>query len=440
MIIKGSSRGQTPKDTADLARHLLATENEQVRILQIQGLCSEQLPDALEEMRLLGAGTRTRRTVYHASINLDRTEARSLDDEEWLHSVNALEHQLGLRGHARAVVQHIKHGRPHIHIVWARTNPQTLKIASDAHNYRKHEECARALEARFGLKAVVGVHSRAPDTPRPVAQATHRDWQASQRTGVAVSSVSEALGHAWKSTSNGQEFADALRRQGIHLAIGRRGIIAIDHAGTPHSISRRMGVPASTVQARLQEIPDLPRLNDFSTRQHFRRHLMQDLLDNAPSISVSDSSTPFRQGDFLRFRKFWASLGYECAFANSILTVIFPNGTKLLDAGDKITLHRTGEPTDEEIRAMVTAGKERGWTSVRFSGGSPEFQRRARLEALRQGYQLHEIALECEENRAPLGLASDLPAHLKKRLHPRPVPSHTDEPDRPADTFRPKGF
>jgi hypothetical protein len=75
---------------------------------------------------------------------------------------------------------------------------------------------------------------------------------------------------------------------------------------------------------------------------------------------------------------------------------------------------------------MVSAGKARGWESIRFSGGSPEFQRRARLEALRQGYDISQISLECEDGTPKV--ASMMPDHIKRLVAP---PSDSDVRDVP---------
>ncbi len=106
-------------------------------------------------------------------------------------------------------------------------------------------------------------------------------------------------------------------------------------------------------------------------------------------------------------------------------------------------LVRSGEPTDEEIRLLVTAGRERGWQKIRFFNGSPEYQRKARIEALRQGYRLDQISLECEDG-APCSMElTPMPAHIRRRLIPpddpaRLAPSPTDPtPSAPTSERRP---
>ena len=66
MVIKGNPRGRP----AELAKHLQRTDtNEQVTVLELRGVAAQDLGGALREMDALGAGLKTSRTLYHASIN-----------------------------------------------------------------------------------------------------------------------------------------------------------------------------------------------------------------------------------------------------------------------------------------------------------------------------------------------------------------------------------
>ena len=126
--------------------------------------------------------------------------------------------------------------------------------------------------------------------------------------------------------------------------------------------------------------------------------------------------------------EYWRNLGYEVDDVSGLLVIRLPGGTVLEDRGDRLTLQRAGEPTDEEIRLLVAAGKARGWGSLRFFGGTPEFQRRARLEALRQGYRLDQISLECEDGTPQPLAATPMPDHIRRRLLPPPAPTQDTQP------------
>ena len=446
MIIKGSARGHTGADTLALAMHLLAKENEAVEVLELRGVAATELPDALEEMRLVTLGTRVRRGVYHSSISLDREEAPEMGHDCWLQAVDELERRLGTSGHQRAVIRHIKRGREHVHVVWCRVHPVTLKVARDSQNYRKHEECSRALETRWKLRPVVGVHTRPPGTRRPVALGTHRDWQAQERTGIAVRDVAAALQEAWMATATGKAFGAAIAKEGFRLARGRRGIVVVDEAGTPHSLPRRLQLKAAVVQRRLGDI-DPASLStveacESATRTSTRRNTMN--TGNTKIIEFEATDARPRRGRrpadrSLLLPGYWQALGLEFDELADAIRVKLPGGTVLWDRGDRLTLSRVGEPTDEEIRILVSAGKARGWEEIRFSGGGEEFQRRARIEALRQGYRLDQIFLECEDGMPQPMSVAPMPDHIRRRFAPpRPaVPADPPTPDAPASWVRP---
>ena len=153
MIIKGTSCAGAKR----LATHLTRTDtNERAEVKDIRGVVAEDLLGALREMESVAAGARTTKPFYHGSINTRENER--LTDEQRMQAIDKLEQALGLTGQARVVVIHEKEGREHCHIVWSRIDLDRMTAISDSHNYRKHEEVARALEKEFGLERVQGVH------------------------------------------------------------------------------------------------------------------------------------------------------------------------------------------------------------------------------------------------------------------------------------------
>jgi hypothetical protein len=440
MVIKGSARGATKADGIKLAKHLVSSENETVSIVAMNGVAATDLASAIEEMRLLAAGTRARQALYHASINLDRAEAPTLTREQWLEAACELGKRLGMEENARLIVQHVKRGRPHIHVVWSRVHPVSLKLARDSHNYRTHEQTSRFLEEKWRLRPVDGAFTRPKGTPRPVAIATHKDWQAAERTGVRVADVADRLKQAWDSTTTARAFQRAVEAEGWHLARGRRAcVVLVDHAGTPHSIPRRLQVKAAIAHRRLKALTGLPTVEEAKATG---RNVMPKKTAYGAARRRRDDRD--REPIHPLSPDYWKALGYEVeAFVDHLAVKLSPT-TTLLDHGDRMVLDRAGEPTDEEIRLLVTAGRERGWTEIRFFGGSADFQKRARLEALRQGYRLDQISLECEDGKPKPLAAVPMPEHIRAKLlpaEPEPTPAaptpELPAPAAPAPEFRP---
>src|SRR5439155_6680181 len=114
----------------------------------------------------------------------------------WFRAVDTLETELGLSGQPRAVVLHEKNGREHVHVVWQRTDIDTMTLVSDSNNYYAHERASMALEKEFGHEHVPGKHAkrdREKQPEMPKAEATHAEWQQAERTGIDPGDLKEAI-------------------------------------------------------------------------------------------------------------------------------------------------------------------------------------------------------------------------------------------------------
>ena len=428
MVIKGSSRGQTKSNTRELANHLLSTENEEVRILRLEGVSSTNLHDSLEEMRLLSLGSRTRKCLYHSSINITADESRGMTDEKWLEAVSELETKLGLNGHQKAIVIHNKKGREHCHVVWNRVHPVTLKAASMSWNYRKHEEVSRKMEERWSLTPVMGVHTRPEGEDRPVAKATHQDWQSASRTGITIEEIQVILRECWEQSDCGTAFIKACHFKKITVCKGKRGIIVVDWMGTPHSISRRLKKKAAEVKSKLADIniSDLPsvesvqaelRTGNPSSNKNTEVNNMtieekQKLRGIRPTKKTKGKqSTPEER------LKHWVELGFSGEIGKGAVWIHFSDNISFKDTGDRIEIF--GPPTDDAIQAMLDAARSHGWEAIEFFGDEDFKSRACRLASLME---------------PPLPVVGyELPDHLKKELDipdgiPTPEPGNTPAP------------
>ena len=251
MIVKGVSCA----GAARLAAHLTRTDtNERAEVKEIRGTVADDLRGALREMEVVAAGARTSKPFYHASINTLADER--LSDKQRAIAIDRLEEALGLSGQARVVVVHEKEGREHCHIVWSRIDLDRMAAISDSHNYRKHEEVARALEKEFGHERVQGAHVEREGKARPERTPSHREMLQAERTGLGTRDVKEMMTEIWQSTKHGKEFQAALEERGWILARGdRRDFVAIDTSGGVHSISRRIeGANAADVRQRFADL------------------------------------------------------------------------------------------------------------------------------------------------------------------------------------------
>jgi hypothetical protein len=251
MIIKGKSRG----DPSGLAAHLGNEKtNDRVKVIETRGTVADDLRGALIEMDAYAAGTQCSKPLYHANIDWD--PAYTLTLEQQIEAVNALEEKLGLAGQPRVIVQHEKHGRVHLHPVWARIDLEKNRAVSDSHNYRKHEECARDLERRFGHDRVQGAHHERDGVERPDRTPSRAELRQEERTGIKGKDVKADITAAFRNSDNAQAFKTAVEDKGYLIARGdRRDFVIVDRAGGIHSLARRLdGVKAAELRTFMKPI------------------------------------------------------------------------------------------------------------------------------------------------------------------------------------------
>lgn len=277
MIIKGTSRA----GPGQLAKHLQRTDtNERVEILELQSP-SERLYEAFLDWQVISEGTRGTKGLYHANIDPDADYP--MTKEQWQRAVSVLEEELGYQGQPRAVVLHEKHGRTHIHVVWQRTNVDTMTLVSDSWNYRAHERASLRLELEFGHEIVPGKHEkrdRAKQTEFPKAEFTHAEWQQAERAGIDPRERKEAITALHAQSDSGQAFKNALEAEGYILAKGdRRDFVLVDANAVVHSLARQVnGTTAKDLRAFMADIDReaLPTVAEARTLQEERKANRQD--------------------------------------------------------------------------------------------------------------------------------------------------------------------
>ena len=288
MVIKGSARAAP----GELAYHLLREDtNEIVTVLELSGVASLDLRGALAELDGMGAGSRSRRTLYHASINTPVSE--QLDPNQQRAARQRLAERMGLANQPYAVVQHVKHGRQHTHVVWSRVDVGTGRAIHDGFNYRKHEEVARELEREFGHERVLGAHVRdKTQEKRPERGPSWGEQRQVERTGLTIEAAKAAVSHAWDMSRSGIEFMAALKEEGFEIARGdRRDFVLVDFAGEIHSATRRLSnVTATELRHRMRDVDReaLPTVDEVRTRQlqDHQRQLRQESIADRERIAA----------------------------------------------------------------------------------------------------------------------------------------------------------
>jgi hypothetical protein len=252
MIIKGGSRAGPQQ----LAAHLLrADTNERIDILELDSAVDD-LAATFRDWQTLSEGTRGTKGLYH--VNIDPDARYTMTPQQWAEAVAVLEKELGFDGQPRAVVLHEKKGRQHIHIVWARTDIETMTLRSDSNNYLAHERASQKLELAFGHEPVPGKHakrdrSKQPDFPR--ADINHGEWQQAERSGISVADRRAQIAALKEASDNGAAFKAALEEAGYMIAQGdKRDFVLVTAEGSVLSLSRELKMKAAEVRTFMADV------------------------------------------------------------------------------------------------------------------------------------------------------------------------------------------
>jgi hypothetical protein len=258
MIAKGASRS----GPRQLAVYLMRVERwdtgEPAELLELRSPwaagvdgadrrhIADQLIEAFRDWQTLVEGTKQGRDgLYHAEISPEAHYARNMTPEQWKRAADIMAEELGLQDQPRALVLHAgTDDRPHLHVVWQRTDVDTMKVISDGYNYVAHERASMRMALEFGQEIVPGKHAKRdrkkqPEFPR--AKFNQDEAQQAERQGVDIEERKKAITALRQSCDDGKAFKNALEETGYVLAKGdKRGFVLIDQDGEILSLSKQL--------------------------------------------------------------------------------------------------------------------------------------------------------------------------------------------------------
>lgn len=209
----------------------------------------------------------------------------------------------------------------------------------------------------------------------------------------------------------GRNQDDAVRRliDGVQLA--RIGSGLDDALAVTRSALRQARDRRQQADFLRQRLSLATAQQDHLREPPWRKSMARKREKNICGISTSQ---PWVTWDWEPITAYWRRLGYEPIRTNKGLEIDTGSGQVIRDFGSRIEIDGNPVP-DALITQMVAAAKERGWRGIHF-WGPEEFQQRAKLEALRQGWPPESITLECEKDRPPPVASASMPEHLRRRL------------------------
>ena len=320
MIAKGASRS----GARQLAVYLMRVERwdtgEPAELLELRSpwatgvdaddrhRTAEQLIEAFRDWQTLVEGTKQGRDgLYHAEISPEAHYAKVMTPEQWKRAADILGEELGLQDQPCAMVLHAgKDDRPHLHVVWQRTDVDTMKVISDSYNYIAHERASHRMELEFGQEIIPGKHAKRDrknqeDFPRQ--KLTQDEDQYQKRSGLSKEQRVEEIKALHASADSGPAFKAALEDAGYVLAKGDRGYVVVDEKGGHSVLSRNTGLKKKEINAFMAgvELDQLPSIEEAKAVQSERRKAVSKSnakaeLEKPPERSTEALAKPEEKG------------------------------------------------------------------------------------------------------------------------------------------------
>lgn len=238
MIVKGRARS----GGAQLAAYLL--RSEEGAVILSPGVTPEDLHRDLVMWEAIGEGTRGEKPLYHPQICPDAKYGNLMTPEQWLRGGEILAEELGMAHHPWRIVLHPNGPNPHAHLVFPRTDFETMKQWPTWKNYLKHEKASQRMALEFGHELVPGKHAkrdRKKQEKFPRAESTQADHQQAERTALTVEQRKEQITALRAAADSAPAFKAALADAGYVLAKGdKRGLVIVDQAGEVYSLSKQV--------------------------------------------------------------------------------------------------------------------------------------------------------------------------------------------------------
>lgn len=267
------AKGKSCHHVGNLSDYLLRkNENDKVLFHGTEGTLADDLRGSLCEMEDLASLTNCKEFLYHLSVR--PKDGETLTPEQWEKTVSAYEKALNLEGHQRAIVEHVKNGTSHFHIVWSRIDPETMRAVNMGWNYAKHEEVGRELEKEFDLERVAGRFARDPDQERPKYGYDHKEALDARALDFNLHAWEKEVRSLAETCKSGAELQAKLEELGSVLAKGDKvAFMIVDPMGNAHRAPQTLGLRVKEAKALLSDLTreQLPTVTQAQEQERLKR-------------------------------------------------------------------------------------------------------------------------------------------------------------------------
>ncbi len=307
MIAKGASRSGPRQLAVYLMRVERYETGEPVELLELNSPWASTLAEGSSRPRIasrlietfrdwqsLTEGTRQGRDgLYHAEISPEAHYAATMTPEQWKRAADILGEELGFQEQERALVLHGgTDGRKHMHVVWARTDLDAMKMISDSRNYEAHERASQRMELEFGQDFVPGKHAKRdreqqPEFPRQEAE-PGRGPAAEANRAEGQEPESRDRGPRMPPPTARRRSKPPWKTRAISSPRARRGYIVVDEAGGHSVLSRNIGLKKKEVDAFMAGI-ELDKLPTIEEAKALQKEARQREKSQAPAAAQPEA-------------------------------------------------------------------------------------------------------------------------------------------------------
>lgn len=270
MIIK-ATKVKSIRHAGMLAAHLTRTdENEIVQSWGIRGTARPNDLDAsLRSMQRATELTRGKTGLFHVAINPRDHEAEQMSEAEWERTIQAIEKEFGLESQPRAIMEHRKNGRSHLHVVYQLTDTDKGKLIDVKNDHYRCQALGRQLEKEFS-------HELTDNSPSRDTYSRDEQQQA-KRLGESVADRRAGLRADYKQAKDLAEFRQLMEAKGYAIAQGdRASVVLMDEKGEVFGITRELGIKAKEVRQLFgKEIDNLPTIAELKKELQIKAEIEQ---------------------------------------------------------------------------------------------------------------------------------------------------------------------
>ncbi|MDR3450893.1 MAG: DUF736 family protein [Alphaproteobacteria bacterium] len=146
------------------AAHYLSSQgtNEVSRLVSMSDPDAKDLSEAFQNMWQVASQTKVEKPLFHFSINPFKDERLTDKQAKQIAEAYAGKCNINIEDHQHVIVEHIKDGRQHFHVMLNRVSEDTGRAIDPGLYKKKARECSREMEVGLGLQQL------APGKKRPI--------------------------------------------------------------------------------------------------------------------------------------------------------------------------------------------------------------------------------------------------------------------------------